>query len=62
MLLVFFGGTPDTYQTAGRKRGTATSTSTRPGTTSGEKVGEIVEEAGEKVKEAGEKVTDLFKK
>ena len=31
---MFFGGTPDTYHTAGIKRGTATSTSTRPGTTS----------------------------
>ncbi len=29
------GGTPDTYHTAGLERGTATSTSTRPGTTSG---------------------------
>src|SRR6476660_9284879 len=28
------GGTPDTYHTAGLKRGTATSSSTRPGTTS----------------------------
>src|SRR5277367_7179273 len=28
------GGTPDTYHTAGLERGTATSTSTRPGTTS----------------------------
>src|SRR5882757_2926126 len=28
------GGTPDTYHTAGLERGTATSTSTKPGTTS----------------------------
>ncbi|MGH3553907.1 MAG: hypothetical protein ACRDT5_15215, partial [Mycobacterium sp.] len=34
MLLVFFGGTPDTYHTAGLERGTATSSSTTPGTTS----------------------------
>jgi hypothetical protein len=30
--------TPDTYHTAGLERGTATSSSTRPGTTSGETV------------------------
>ena len=36
LLLVFFGGTPDTYHTAGLERGTATSTSTRPGTSSGD--------------------------
>jgi hypothetical protein len=34
LLLVFFGGTPDTYHMAGHERGTATSTSTTPGTTS----------------------------
>ena len=34
MLSEFFGGTPDTYHTAGLERGTATSSSTRPGTTS----------------------------
>jgi hypothetical protein len=36
------GGTPDTYQTAGLERGTATSTSTRPGTTSERDVAETV--------------------
>ena len=34
LLSEFFGGTPDTYHTAGLERGTATSSSTRPGTTS----------------------------
>ena len=34
LLSVFFGGTPDTYHTAGLEQGTATSSSTRPGTTS----------------------------
>ena len=34
LLLVCLWRTPDTYHTAGLERGTATSTSTRPGTTS----------------------------
>jgi hypothetical protein len=39
LLSEFFGGTPDTYHTAGIERGTATSSSTRPGTTSTRETG-----------------------